>query len=135
MGSSQSKPQQPRPRAHPRRDPRPEFHRTKRADYNAWLLDNGHHVISADLLTRWGCPDCIWCGRAISTAASSKHLIHNLPGCQVAYHDRCMREWLARFVDGRGRLTRPRCFRCERAIDVRPLPAPSRKYPTGYRRF
>lgn len=60
---------------------------------------------------------CYLCNRRVT--AADEIVIHNNQRCQAVFHADCMRNWLRRFVDSRGRHSRPACLKCERSLNIR----------------
>lgn len=60
---------------------------------------------------------CFLCSRRLSL--SDEIVVHNTDRCQASFHAQCMRCWLQRFIDSRGRHSRPRCVKCDRSLNIR----------------
>lgn len=60
---------------------------------------------------------CYLCSQRLD--AGHEIVFHNTQRCQGAFHANCMRRWLLRFIDSRGRHSRPRCVKCDRSLNIR----------------
>lgn len=60
---------------------------------------------------------CYLCSRRVTVA--DEIVYHNTERCQAAFHAQCMRHWLRRFIDLRGRHTRLACVKCNHSLNIR----------------
>lgn len=60
---------------------------------------------------------CYLCNKYL--AIGDEIVFHNTERCKGAFHGHCIRRWLPRFIDTRGRHSRPNCAKCNRQMNIR----------------
>lgn len=113
MGSSQSKPASKKPT---------RFKKVKNPPCNTFLAaDSFGYITHFDefMFNSLKISRCYICNKRLT--AADEIVIHNNQRCQAVFHADCMRAWLRRFIDSRGRHSRPGCLKCERPLNIRQM--------------
>ncbi|KAJ9651166.1 hypothetical protein H2198_009543 [Neophaeococcomyces mojaviensis] len=79
--------------------------------------------------------NCCMCRRTIDKE-SDDIVLHNMKGCQAAYHAYCMKKWIQQnFIDRHGREMRPQCYKCSNTLNIRLGKGRTKQNPMGLYAF
>lgn len=109
MGSSHSKPGRVKPG---RYQQIPQRNTWLAADSFGYPVHFDEFMFKAQHFNR-----CYLCSRNLTV--TDEIVYHNTERCQAAVHAQCMRKWLLRFIDARGRHSRPQCLKCHCTLNIR----------------